>query len=147
MSLESDYRKILWCSLMERISQQCFVKRTPRFAPFSIFVGENTLLKRAKKSPTVCSVVGLFSFYTRKCNRKIMINLLSCACHTTDTCTIILWLWACWTLYINFSSGFEENCEKRKYKHATPKIQDTNQIAYFDSIGWIVGEKEKFELA
>ena len=35
----------------------------------------------------------------------------------------------------NFSCGFVENCEKRNYKCATPKIQDTNQIASFDSIG------------
>ena len=36
---------------------------------------------------------------------------------------------------INFSCGFEEVCGKRKYKCAIPKIQDTNQIASFDSIG------------
>ena len=69
---------------LERISQQCFfIKRTPRFAPFSIFVGENTSLKTRKEvTDYICSVVGMFYFYTRKWNPIIMIILLSCACHT-----------------------------------------------------------------
>ena len=70
---------------LEWIFQQCFFKRTPRFAAYSIFVGEKTLLKMCKEvTEYKCSVVGtlMFFFYTRKWNPIIMINLLSCACHT-----------------------------------------------------------------
>ena len=89
LDLKCEFRVGLWKNTLtswglEWISQQCFfIKRTPRFAPFSIFVGENTSLKTRKEvTDYICSVVGMFYFYTRKWNPIIMIILLSCACHT-----------------------------------------------------------------
>ena len=139
---------------LERISQQCFfIKRTPRFAPFSIFVGENTSLKTRKEvTDYICSVVGMFYFYTRKWNPIIMIILLSCACHTHrhmhHHTLSMSWLYS---LQQTSAVGFEEICGKRKYKCVIPKIQDTNQIASFDSIGCFANiallVKQKMELA
>ena len=54
---------------LEQIIQQCFFKRTPLRTSFSIFVGENTIANRAKKSPTLyVVVVGMFFSTLMKTN-------------------------------------------------------------------------------
>ena len=54
---------------LEQIIQQCFFKRTPLRTSFSIFVSENTIANRAKKSPTIyVVVVGMFFSTLMKTN-------------------------------------------------------------------------------
>ena len=54
---------------LEQIIQQCFFKRTPLRASFSIFVSANTIANRAKKSPTIyVVVVGMFFSTLMKTN-------------------------------------------------------------------------------